>query len=92
MATATSRARALTLYKQLLRSAATMPTKNRREYIKAKTRREYEDNMGETDPEKIEFLITLAEVQLESAQVQAAHLRQVWNDPKYGLKNAERDQ
>ena len=81
--TAATRARALSLYRQLIRSAKRMPTPNRQNYVMRKTRKEYRDNMHLTDTEEIDFAIRLADTNLDTVMVQAEHLTRLFNDPKY---------
>eukprot|EP00741_Cyanophora_paradoxa_P010014 tig00000157_g9700.t1 len=68
---------ALSLYRAILRAAKGMPTDNRVGFIRAKTRHEYDKARGETDPEKIDFLLRLGWTQLDSIQVQAQHLTEL---------------
>mmetsp|Transcript_1251 Transcript_1251/g.2154 ORF Transcript_1251/g.2154 Transcript_1251/m.2154 type:complete len:89 (-) Transcript_1251:403-669(-) len=81
--TAATRARALSLYRQLLRSAKRMPTPNRQNYVIRKTQKEYRDNMHLTDIEEIDFAIRLADTNLDTVMVQAEHLTRLFSDPKY---------
>ena len=82
-ATAATRARALSLYRQLLRAAQKMPTANRRNFVVNKTRDEYRDNMELMDAEQIEFHLRLADTHLDTVIVQAEHLTKLNNDPTY---------
>mmetsp|Transcript_29123 Transcript_29123/g.44454 ORF Transcript_29123/g.44454 Transcript_29123/m.44454 type:complete len:94 (-) Transcript_29123:239-520(-) len=75
-----TRARALSLYRQLLRSAMKMPTPNRQNYVIRKTRDEYRANMMIEDLEEIDFLIRLADTNLDTVLVQAEHLTKLFND------------
>mmetsp|Transcript_10178 Transcript_10178/g.22005 ORF Transcript_10178/g.22005 Transcript_10178/m.22005 type:complete len:89 (-) Transcript_10178:732-998(-) len=81
--TAATRARALSLYRQLLRSAKRMPTPNRQNYVIRKTRKEYRGNLHLTDSEEIDFAIRLADTNLDTVMVQAEHLTRLFNDPQY---------
>ena len=47
-----------------------MPTPNRQNYIINKTREEYRANRAISDPEEIEFLIRLADTNLDTVLVQ----------------------
>lgn len=78
-----TRRRALSLYRQLLRGAERMPTPNRQNYIKRKTRSEYRRHKTLTDPEEIDFLLRLADTNLDTVLVQAEHLSRLFNDPEY---------
>ena len=53
----------------------------RKGYVRAKVRREYETHRLEADPEKVTFLLRLAETQLDQVRGQARHLAEVFSDP-----------
>ena len=72
--TESRRIRALSLYRQILRAADTMPTPNRQNYIKRKTRSEYRKHMTLTDIDEIVFQLRLADTNLDTVLVQAEHL------------------
>lgn len=82
-ATAATRTRALSLYRQLMRAAKKMPTANRRNFVINKTRDEYRDNMDLANAEEIEFYLRLADTHLDTVIVQAEHLTKLHNDPTY---------
>ena len=69
-----TRIRALSLYRQLLRGAERMPTPNHQNYIKRKTRDEYRTHMTLTDHDEIDFQLRLADTNLDTVLVQAEHL------------------
>ena len=69
-----TRIRALSLYRQLLRGAERMPTPNRQNYIKRKTRDEYRTHMTLTNHDEIDFQLRLADTNLDTVLVQAEHL------------------
>ena len=69
-----TRIRALSLYRQLLRGAERMPTPNRQNYVKRKTRDEYRRHMKLTNEEEIDFQLRLADTNLDTVLVQAEHL------------------
>ena len=77
------RLKTLSLYRQLLRGAERMPTPNRINYIKRKTRHEFRKHMTLTDQEEIEFQLRLADTNLDTVLVQAEHLTRLWGDPEY---------
>lgn len=83
MSTAATRTRVLSLYKQLLRAAEKMPTPNRRNFVKTKTRREFKANKEAKDPEDIQFGIRLADTNLDTVLIQAEHLTTLMKDPNY---------
>ena len=78
-----TRIRALSLYRQLLRGAERMPTPNRQNYVKRKTQAEYRKHMKLTDVEEIDFQLRLADTNLDTVLVQAEHLSRLFNDPEY---------
>ena len=78
-----SRSKALSLYRQLLRSAAKMPTPNRRKFVVKKTRSEFKANKHLTDPADILFCLRLADTNLDTVLVQADHLTKLMKDPNY---------
>ena len=51
-------------------------------YVRAKVRTEYYENRDETDPEKVRFLLDLADTQLNQVLEQANHLTSVFSDPR----------
>ncbi|CAB9510336.1 expressed unknown protein [Seminavis robusta] len=77
------RARALSLYRQLLRGAEKMPTPNRRNFVVQKTRSEFRANQHLTDFKKIEACFKLADTNIDTVLVQAEHLTQLMKDPHY---------
>jgi hypothetical protein len=77
------RLRALSLYRQLLRGAERMPTPNRQNYVKRKTRSEFRKHIALTDQEEIDFQLRLADTNLDTVLVQAEHLSRLFNDPEY---------
>ena len=60
-----------------------MPTPNRINYIKRKTRHEFRKHMTLTDQEEIDFQLRLADTNLDTVLVQAEHLTRLWGDPEY---------
>jgi Complex 1 protein (LYR family) len=78
-----TRARALSLYRQLLRGAQKMPTPNRQNFIIRKTRAEYRANRNLTDLQEIDFHLRLADTNLDTVLVQAEHLTRLTKDPDY---------
>ena len=78
-----TRIKALSLYRQLLRAAQKMPTQNRKNFVLTKTRTEYRENQFLTDPQQIDFHLRLADTHLDTVIVQAEHLTKLHNDPNY---------
>ncbi|KAL3669092.1 hypothetical protein V7S43_005476 [Phytophthora oleae] len=77
------RAEALRLYRAIYRAAGKMPTRDRANYVRRRLRYEYEEAREETNPERIRFLLRLAETQLETVVVQAEHLSSTFSSPDY---------
>ena len=77
------RRRALYLYRKFLRGAEKMPTPNRQNYVKRKTRDEYRRHRSLTDAGEIDFQLRLADTNLDTVLVQAEHLSRLFNDPEY---------
>lgn len=77
------RAEALRLYRAIYRAAGKMPTRDRANYVRRRLRHEYEESREEINPERIKFLIRLAETQLETVEVQAEHLSTTFSSPDY---------
>jgi hypothetical protein len=69
-----TRLRALSLYRRLLRGSQRMPTPNRQNYVLRKTRSEFRKHMHLTDGEEIDFQLRLADTNLDTVLVQAEHL------------------
>lgn len=80
---AAARSKALSLYRQLLRGAAKMPTPNRRKFVIKKTRSEFKASKHLTDPSDIEFCLRLADTNLDTVLIQAEHLTRLMKDPSY---------
>ena len=83
VAAPTTRTRALSLYRQLLRAAEKMPTPNRRKFVVKKTRTEFKANKHLTDAEEIKFCLRLADTNLDTVMLQAEHLTNLMKDPNY---------
>ncbi|KAL3769858.1 hypothetical protein ACHAWU_007064 [Discostella pseudostelligera] len=78
-----TRLRALSLYRRLLRGSQRMPTPNRQNYVLRKTRLEFRKHMHLTDEMEIDFQLRLADTNLDTVLVQAEHLSRLFNDPEY---------
>ena len=72
--TESTRLRALSLYRRLLRGSQRMPTPNRQNYVLRKTRSEFRKHMSLTDVDEIDFQLRLADTNLDTVLVQAEHL------------------
>ena len=84
---ASTRSRALRLYRQLIQAAQKMPTPNRRNFVMKKTRAEFKANKHLTDPEEIEFCLRLADTNLDTVIIQAEHLTRILKDSNYHTDN-----
>mmetsp|Transcript_13398 Transcript_13398/g.28654 ORF Transcript_13398/g.28654 Transcript_13398/m.28654 type:complete len:86 (+) Transcript_13398:76-333(+) len=73
----TNPAKVLSLYRAFIREARLMPTANRRDYVIKKVKHEIEQHRSESDPERIGFLVNLAELQLENVVIQRVHLNKL---------------
>eukprot|EP01087_Luapelamoeba_hula_P014958 TRINITY_DN4438_c2_g1_i2.p2 TRINITY_DN4438_c2_g1~~TRINITY_DN4438_c2_g1_i2.p2 ORF type:complete len:116 (-),score=18.50 TRINITY_DN4438_c2_g1_i2:121-468(-) len=80
-----TRSHALRLYRHLMRAAEKMPTQNRVDYIKRKTRLQFGEARNVTDPKQLETLFIVGETNLDSVLVQATHLTEVMNIDWEGL-------
>jgi len=74
--------KALGLYRQILRAAKLMPTENRRLHIVRKARAEF-DKSKQADPQQREFLLALADTQIDSIE---AHARACCHGPAEVVK------
>jgi Complex 1 protein (LYR family) len=83
MATPQTRAKAMSLYRKLLRGEMKMPTPNRQNFVIRKTRTEFKAGKTLTDPEAIHNAIRLADTNLDTVLVQAEHLTKLMKDPNY---------
>jgi len=63
-----------------------MPTPNRQNFVLLKTRNGYRENMYLTDTDEIEFELRLADTNLDTVLVQAEHLSNLFNDPRYRFR------
>lgn len=77
----THRARVLALYRDIIRAARLMPTKNRELYVKAKARLEFRRGSAVTSPAEVDELLAFAELSLDNINAQAAALTRIARDP-----------
>ncbi|EGZ07740.1 hypothetical protein PHYSODRAFT_528838, partial [Phytophthora sojae] len=66
-----------------VQAAGKMPTRDRTNYVRRRLRHEFDEAREETNPERILFLLRLAETQLETVEVQAQHLTSTFSSPDY---------
>lgn len=62
-------AKALGLYRQLLKIGKAMPTETRSSLVLSRVKGDFRANVAEKDPEEIEAMIQLAELQVDNLQV-----------------------
>lgn len=70
----TMSAEAISLYRQILRAAKLMPTELRQLHVARKARKEFEA-ARHADPSQQQFLLALADTQIDNIQAQAKHLQ-----------------
>ena len=68
--------RAINLYRQILRAAKLMPTENRKLHVRRKARAEFEKSRH-VDEQQQNFLLALADTQVDNIEAQARHLQQL---------------
>ncbi|ETV86051.1 hypothetical protein H257_02538 [Aphanomyces astaci] len=78
-----TRQQALSFYRKIYRTAGLMPTKDRTEFVRRRLRGEYDQYRHETNPARIEFLIKVADTQLDTLEIQVAHFSRVFSSPSY---------
>jgi hypothetical protein len=71
------RARVLSLLRAILREARGMPTENRRRYVEKRARAEFREGSEAATPGEADFLVRLAETQLENCAVQRTLLAEL---------------
>lgn len=64
-------ARVLGLYRQLLKIGKAMPTETRSSLVLSRVKGDFRANVAEKDPEEIEAMVQLAELQVDNLQVNA---------------------
>ncbi|KDO31961.1 hypothetical protein SPRG_03177 [Saprolegnia parasitica CBS 223.65] len=74
---------ALSFYRAIYRTAGLMPSKDRTRFVRRRLRAEYEKYRHETSPERVAFLLQVADTQLDTLRVQVDHYNQVFSDPSY---------
>lgn len=72
----TMSAQAISLYRQILRAAKLMPTELRQVHVARKARKEFEE-ARHVDPQQQQFLLALADTQIDNIRAQAQHLQQL---------------
>lgn len=64
--------RVLGLYRKLLKLGKAMPTETRSSLVLSRVRSDFRANMQETDPQEVENMIQLAEVQVDNLEVRTS--------------------
>ena len=72
----------LSLYKQILTVAKSLPGKNRQNLVKRKAREGFRQHQSESRQEEIDLHVRLAETQLETLRIQAEQLSNIFKNPK----------
>ncbi|KAG0254633.1 hypothetical protein DFQ27_006736 [Actinomortierella ambigua] len=80
-AASTTRAQTLSLYRRLIRIGKAMPTENRSRLVLARVRGDFREHLTETDPDEIQSLIQLAELQADNLEIQKNHLTELSKNP-----------
>ncbi|OQR92994.1 hypothetical protein ACHHYP_03041 [Achlya hypogyna] len=78
-----TRSQAISFYRSIYRAAGLLPSKDRTQFVRRRLRSEYEKYLHETNPERISFLLQVADTQLDTLLVQVEHYNQVFSDPSY---------
>ncbi|KAF9329898.1 hypothetical protein BG006_007110 [Podila minutissima] len=74
-------ARVLGLYRQLLKIGKAMPTETRSSLVLSRVKGDFRANIAEKDPEEIEAMVQLAELQVDNLQIQRDHLTELSKNP-----------
>lgn len=75
----TSRQQVLSLYRQLLRTARDIPSYNHRGLALQKTRTAFRSASTLTNPQDIQFSLSLGETQLDNLRAQQSHMKETLN-------------
>ncbi|KAG0030827.1 hypothetical protein BGZ82_007270 [Podila clonocystis] len=73
--------RVRSLYRQLLKIGKAMPTETRSSLVLSRVKGDFRANIAEKDPEEIEAMIQLAELQVDNLQIQRDHLTELSKNP-----------
>ncbi|KAG0370506.1 hypothetical protein BC939DRAFT_475576 [Gamsiella multidivaricata] len=73
--------RVLGLYKKLLKIGKAMPTETRSALVLSRVKADFRANKAEKDPQEIENMIQLAEVQVDNLEIQRDHLTELAKNP-----------
>ncbi|GJJ74302.1 hypothetical protein EMPS_06660 [Entomortierella parvispora] len=74
-------ARVRHLYRKLLRIGKAMPTETRSALVLSRVKGDFRAGINEKDPEEIESMIQLAELQVDNLQIQKDHLTELSKNP-----------
>ncbi|KAF9398157.1 hypothetical protein BGX21_008119 [Mortierella sp. AD011] len=73
--------RVLGLYRKLLKIGKAMPTETRSSLVLSRVKADFRANKAEQDPQEIENMIQLAEVQVDNLEIQRDHLSELAKNP-----------
>ncbi|KAI1320461.1 hypothetical protein EDD11_000846 [Mortierella claussenii] len=73
--------RVLGLYRKLLKIGKAMPTETRSALVLSRVKGDFRANMAEQDPQEIENMIQLAEIQVDNLEIQRDHLTELSKNP-----------
>ncbi|KAF8975941.1 hypothetical protein BGZ46_008711 [Entomortierella lignicola] len=73
--------RVLGLYRKLLKIGKGMPTETRSSLVLSRVKADFRANKVEQDPQEVENMIQLAEVQVDNLEIQRDHLTELAKNP-----------
>ncbi|KAF8939578.1 hypothetical protein BGZ47_008121 [Haplosporangium gracile] len=73
--------RVLSLYRKLLKIGKAMPTETRQTLVLSRVKSDFRANAAEKDPQEIEGMIQLAELQVDNLEIQRDHLTELSKNP-----------
>ncbi|KAF9148911.1 hypothetical protein BG015_009312 [Linnemannia schmuckeri] len=73
--------RVLSLYRKLLKIGKAMPTETRQALVLSRVKSDFRTNAAEKDPQEIEGMIQLAELQVDNLEIQRDHLTELSRNP-----------
>ncbi|KAF9908185.1 hypothetical protein BX616_000221 [Lobosporangium transversale] len=73
--------RVLQLYRKLLKIGKAMPTETRSALVMSRVKADFRSNKAEKDPQEIENMIQLAEIQVDNLEIQREHLTELSKNP-----------
>ncbi|KAF9299121.1 hypothetical protein BKA57DRAFT_109929 [Linnemannia elongata] len=73
--------RVLGLYRKLLKIGKAMPTETRQALVLSRVKGDFRANAAEKDPQEVEGMIQLAELQVDNLEIQRDHLTELSKNP-----------